>query len=249
MVIDSQIRMSFDEGDQYHLYPINDSEPKLSRSFLSSKKTHSVALDREPSMVSVHGTRTKFIHTDPNEKTHFLLRIFRISGTVLFSWQMLFRIIFYTSITVTLLVLKQAGKFQQVYFDSFTNKTVFVANVISFKPTGHALLGTALGLLLVYRTNSSYDRFWEGRKLFCTLASNCTDLMRSFKAWEPDLDLSVLKNLLLCFCVAIRQRLRREDDPEKYLVFLDEKQRKYMKVFFIDYLSFLRSLSLPFFSY
>ena len=29
----------------------------------------------------------------------------------------------------------------------------------------HTLLGIALGLLLVFRTNTSYDRFWEGRRL------------------------------------------------------------------------------------
>ncbi|MEI8258086.1 MAG: bestrophin family ion channel, partial [Deltaproteobacteria bacterium] len=29
----------------------------------------------------------------------------------------------------------------------------------------HALLGVALGLLLVFRTNASYDRWWEGRRL------------------------------------------------------------------------------------
>jgi putative membrane protein len=28
----------------------------------------------------------------------------------------------------------------------------------------HAMIGTALGFLLVFRTNASYDRFWEGRK-------------------------------------------------------------------------------------
>ena len=30
----------------------------------------------------------------------------------------------------------------------------------------HSLVGVALGLLLVFRTNASYDRFWEGRKLW-----------------------------------------------------------------------------------
>src|SRR5688572_5198757 len=28
----------------------------------------------------------------------------------------------------------------------------------------HSLVGAAIGLLLAFRTNSSYDRFWEGRK-------------------------------------------------------------------------------------
>ena len=28
----------------------------------------------------------------------------------------------------------------------------------------HSIVGVALGLLLVFRTNTSYDRYWEGRK-------------------------------------------------------------------------------------
>ena len=35
---------------------------------------------------------------------------------------------------------------------------------IEIPPTVHGLIGVALGLLLVFRTNASYDRFWEGRK-------------------------------------------------------------------------------------
>ena len=31
--------------------------------------------------------------------------------------------------------------------------------------TIHTLVGVALGLPLVFRTNSSYNRFWEGRRL------------------------------------------------------------------------------------
>jgi putative membrane protein len=29
---------------------------------------------------------------------------------------------------------------------------------------GHTLIGTALGFVLVFRNNASYDRWWEGRK-------------------------------------------------------------------------------------
>jgi putative membrane protein len=32
--------------------------------------------------------------------------------------------------------------------------------------TAHSLLGIVLGLFLVFRTNSAYDRWWEGRKLW-----------------------------------------------------------------------------------
>ncbi|GJD12925.1 UPF0187 protein [Galdieria sulphuraria] len=34
-----------------------------------------------------------------------------------------------------------------------------------FNPIPHTLLGSAMGLLLVFRTNAAYDRFWEARKL------------------------------------------------------------------------------------
>ena len=35
-----------------------------------------------------------------------------------------------------------------------------------FNAQHHLLLGNALGLLLVFRTNTAYDRFWEGRRLW-----------------------------------------------------------------------------------
>lgn len=35
----------------------------------------------------------------------------------------------------------------------------------------HSLLGSALGLLLVFRTNTAYNRFWEGRKIWEKLLS------------------------------------------------------------------------------
>jgi len=36
----------------------------------------------------------------------------------------------------------------------------------------HNLLGFVLSLLLVFRTNTAYDRWWEGRKLWGTLVNN-----------------------------------------------------------------------------
>jgi len=42
----------------------------------------------------------------------------------------------------------------------------------------HTLLGLALGLLLVFRTNASYDRFWEGRKLFGAIVNRSRDIVR-----------------------------------------------------------------------
>jgi putative membrane protein len=45
--------------------------------------------------------------------------------------------------------------------------------------TVHGLVGTVMGLLLVFRTNASYDRFWEGRKLWGGIVNETRNLIRA----------------------------------------------------------------------
>jgi putative membrane protein len=40
----------------------------------------------------------------------------------------------------------------------------------------HTLLGFAISMLLVFRTNTAYDRWWEGRKLWGALVNNSRNL-------------------------------------------------------------------------
>jgi putative membrane protein len=54
---------------------------------------------------------------------------------------------------------------------------------LSFPETAHSLMGGVLGLLLVFRTNASYDRFWEGRKLWGSLVNECRNIARLSKIW------------------------------------------------------------------
>ncbi|MEA5462422.1 bestrophin family protein [Leptothoe sp. PORK10 BA2] len=67
-----------------------------------------------------------------------------------------------------------------------------------------------LGLLLVFRTNTSYERFWEGRKLWGTMINTVRNLARQI--WVS-VDTSrqskeqALK-LLLGFAIATKQHLR-----------------------------------------
>jgi putative membrane protein len=49
--------------------------------------------------------------------------------------------------------------------------------------TVHTLLGVALGLLLVFRTNASYDRFWEGRTIWGSIVNDCRNLARAAEAF------------------------------------------------------------------
>lgn len=43
-------------------------------------------------------------------------------------------------------------------------------------PVMHSLLGFAISMLLVFRTNTAYDRWWEGRKLWGALVNNSRNL-------------------------------------------------------------------------
>ncbi len=49
--------------------------------------------------------------------------------------------------------------------------------------TAHGLIGGVLGLLLVFRTNASYDRFWEGRKLWGAMVNDCRNAARMSRTW------------------------------------------------------------------
>lgn len=66
---------------------------------------------------------------------------------------------------------------------------------LTIPTTIHTLIGFALGTLLVFRTNTSYDRFWEGRKLWGGIVNESRNLARQvtllFKD-DPELVRSIL---------------------------------------------------------
>jgi putative membrane protein len=61
---------------------------------------------------------------------------------------------------------------------------LYFKDVLQFKSTMqvHSLLGFVLALLLVFRTNSAYDRWWEGRKLWGALVNNSRNLALKINA-------------------------------------------------------------------
>src|SRR5262245_41965092 len=52
-------------------------------------------------------------------------------------------------------------------------------------PTMHTLLGFAISMLLVFRTNTAYDRWWEGRKLWGSLVNNSRNLAMKLSVMIP----------------------------------------------------------------
>jgi len=53
-----------------------------------------------------------------------------------------------------------------------------LSQIVEIPETAHSLVGAALALLLVFRTNASYDRFWEGRKLWGGIVNETRNLVR-----------------------------------------------------------------------
>jgi putative membrane protein len=77
--------------------------------------------------------------------------------------------------------------------------------------TAHSLIGTALGLLLVFRTNSSYDRFWEGRKQWGGIVNECRNLTRQTSVWLAA-DQPLMREVIswtIAFPYAVMQRLHK----------------------------------------
>ncbi|NER81664.1 MAG: hypothetical protein F6K42_19290, partial [Leptolyngbya sp. SIO1D8] len=49
---------------------------------------------------------------------------------------------------------------------------------VALTPLGSLVPSIVLGLLLVFRTNTAYERFWEGRKQWGTLVNTSRNLAR-----------------------------------------------------------------------
>jgi len=107
-----------------------------------------------------------------------------------------------------------------------------VEKIINLKlaPTPWTIVGVALGLLLVFRTNTAYDRFWEGRKSWGGLvnatrnmAVNVISYMSSDHAESLKTKEKIIK-LLIVFAKLMKQRLREEKQFSEVETYLDKKE-------------------------
>jgi putative membrane protein len=81
---------------------------------------------------------------------------------------------------------------------------------LAIPSTAHALIGVALGLLLVFRTNASYDRFWEGRRQWGAIVNASRNLSRGASALlqnSPELA-QRLRDWTAAFAYGVMHRLR-----------------------------------------
>lgn len=76
----------------------------------------------------------------------------------------------------------------------------------------HSLLGIVLGLFLVFRTNSAYDRWWEGRKQWGSMVNNTRNLAHKLAAFLDEKDHENRQWFAIMipnFVVSVREHLRK----------------------------------------
>jgi ion channel-forming bestrophin family protein len=82
----------------------------------------------------------------------------------------------------------------------------------------HSLLGVLISLLLVFRTNTAYDRWWEGRKLWGSLVNNSRNLALKLSAiLTTEEDRTFFKYAIPNYAIALRDHLR--DDHTRIELF------------------------------
>ncbi len=93
-------------------------------------------------------------------------------------------------------------------------------------PVMHTLLGFAISMLLVFRTNTAYDRWWEGRKLWGALVNNSRNLAMKLETILPEGDeknRTFFRKSIPAFASALHHHLHKEQT--RLELFEDEENR------------------------
>ncbi len=122
-----------------------------------------------PGIYHFHGKLTKMIAYNPKEWKKIIFTFHR-SDTLIRLIPLLIIVGLYSAGIAWL----------EMYFFKLTgNQWIKNHSVI------HSLLGFVLSLLLVFRTNTAYDRWWEGRKQWGALVNSCRNMAIKIKAFVP----------------------------------------------------------------
>ena len=95
-------------------------------------------------------------------------------------------------------------------------------------PVMHSMLGFAISMLLVFRTNTAYDRWWEGRKLWGSLVNNSRNLALKLAAILPEEETeqrSFFRKIIPAYAYALHNHLRKE---KTRVALFDDKDHKHV---------------------
>lgn len=94
----------------------------------------------------------------------------------------------------------------------------------SLPSTIHSILGSVLSLLLVFRTNSSYDRFWEGRKSWGQVIMSCREIATLTYTHIPTSYHLQIASLLVTFSIVFKQHIQSDRISSELLPYLSLKE-------------------------
>jgi len=98
------------------------------------------------------------------------------------------------------------------YFFNFNDKSH-----ISHIGTMHGILGFVISLLLVFRTNTAYERWWEGRKLWGALINTSRNLALKVNSIVDDVNAkNEIKILIIDYAYALKNHLRGKLIEEEF---------------------------------
>lgn len=83
----------------------------------------------------------------------------------------------------------------------------------------HSLLGFVISMLLVFRTNTAYDRWWEGRKQWGSLVNNSRNLalkITSLLGREHTEEREFFSKMIPNYAFALKNHLRNRYIPEEF---------------------------------
>ncbi|MDV6166858.1 bestrophin family ion channel [Flavobacterium sp. DG1-102-2] len=76
----------------------------------------------------------------------------------------------------------------------------------------HTMLGFVISLLLVFRTNTAYDRWWEGRRMWGALVNNSRNLALKLAVMLKDsADKEMMRKLIPAYADVLNQHLKNRD--------------------------------------
>jgi putative membrane protein len=83
----------------------------------------------------------------------------------------------------------------------------------------HQIVGFVLSMLLVFRVNSAYDRWWEGRKLWGALVNNSRSLAAKCVTFLPEQikeERELIVKMLILFPSLLRDHLRKNRSDSQH---------------------------------
>ena len=80
----------------------------------------------------------------------------------------------------------------------------------------HGMLGFVISLLLVFRTNTAYDRWWEGRKLWDALVNNSNNLaLKLAVILSEENDREYCRKMIPSYAATLSEHLKNEETSLK----------------------------------